>query len=131
MLATGFDRADAIVSLLVAALMVRAGVCLLSASGRMFLEAAPTSLDPDEIGNALAAEPGIVEVHDLHVWEVSAGFPALSAHVLVTRDGDCHAARRHLADLLAERFAISHSTLQVEHAPSELLDIEPAPAGER
>ena len=126
MLATGYDRADAIVSLLVAALMVRAGVRLLMSSARMFLEAAPAGLDPAEVGNALAGQPGIVEVHDLHVWEVTSGFPALSAHVLVTAGGDCHAARRQLAELLAERFAITHSTLQVEHAPSELLDIEPA-----
>jgi cobalt-zinc-cadmium efflux system protein len=132
MLATGFYRADAIVSLLVAALMVRAGLCLLSASGRLFLEAAPAGLDPDEIGNALASQPGIVEVHDLHVWEVTSGFPALSAHVLVAPDSDCHAARRRLAELLGERFSITHSTLQVEHAPSELLAIEqPARADER
>jgi cobalt-zinc-cadmium efflux system protein len=132
MLATGFDRADAIVSLLVAALMIRAGVQLVCASARMFLEAAPTGLDPRRIGTALASEPGIVEIHDLHVWEVTSGFPALSAHVLVATDADCQAARRHLAELLAAQFSITHSTLQVEHAPSELLEIEqPARSGDR
>jgi len=54
-------------------------------------------------------------VHDLHVWTVTSGFPALSAHVLVEPDADCHAARRRLEELLAERFGISHTTLQVEH----------------
>jgi cobalt-zinc-cadmium efflux system protein len=92
----------------------------------MFLEAAPAGLDPQEIGLALAAQPAIVEVHDLHVWEVTSGFPALSAHVLVDPEGDCHGARRQLTALLAERFGIEHTTLQVDHAPVELLEIEPA-----
>ena len=67
----------------------------------------------------------MVEVHDLHVWEVTSGFPALSAHVLVGRDADCHAARAALEGLLRERFGLEHTTLQVEHeAPTELLEIE-------
>ena len=125
-LASGFERADAIASLLVAGLMTRSGYRLVAVSTRMFLEAAPAGLDPQEIGLALAAQPSIVEVHDLHVWEVTSGFPALSAHVLVEADGDCHAARRRLTGLLAERFGIEHTTLQVDHAPVELLEIEPA-----
>src|SRR5947207_14074586 len=78
-LATGFDRADAIASLFVAALMLQAAYVLLRASGRVFLEAAPEGVDVPSIGTALAAEPHVVEVHDLHVWEVTSGFPALSA----------------------------------------------------
>jgi cobalt-zinc-cadmium efflux system protein len=123
-LATGFDRADAIASLLVAGLMLRSAYGLLRASGRVFMEAAPKGIDPDEIGKALVAEPGVVEVHDLHVWEVSSGFPALSAHVLVETEADCHKARLNLAQLLEERFDIHHSTLQVEHRPERLLHIE-------
>src|SRR5882757_274163 len=73
---TGFARADAIASLLVAALMLRAAYGLLRASGRVFLEAAPAGLDPDEIGRLLVSQPGVREVHDLHVWEISSGFPA-------------------------------------------------------
>jgi cobalt-zinc-cadmium efflux system protein len=126
-LLSGFARADAIVSLLIAALMTRSGASLIKASGRIFLEAAPEGIDPETIGRALAAAPGIVEIHDLHVWEVTSGFPALSAHVLVGVDADCHAARRELASLLEERFGIDHSTLQVEHAGAELLAIEPLP----
>ena len=60
------------------------------ASGRVFMEAAPAGLDPDRIGHELAAQPGVVEVHDLHVWEVTSGFPALSAHVVVRAGDDCH-----------------------------------------
>jgi cobalt-zinc-cadmium efflux system protein len=126
-LATGFERADPIASLLVAALMLRGSYGLLRASARVFLEAAPEGLDVDAIGNALAARPGVVEVHDLHVWEVGSGFPSLSAHVLVGLDVDCHAARGDLATLLRERFGIAHSTLQVEHSAGELLEIQPAP----
>ncbi len=125
---TGFQRADPLVSLLVAALMIRSGVALVKASGRIFLEAAPEDLDPQAIGRALVAQEGVVEVHDLHVWEVSSGFPALSAHVLVGAECDCHAARRAMERLLRERFALDHTTLQVDHAVTELLEIAPAPA---
>ena len=127
-LASGFERADAIASLLVAGLMLRSAARLLTASTRLFLEAAPPGIDPGAVGTLLASQPGIIEVHDLHVWEVSSGFPALSAHVLVAPASDCHAARRRLSSLLVEEYGISHATLQVEHAPSELLEIEPAPA---
>ncbi|HEV7460644.1 MAG TPA: cation diffusion facilitator family transporter [Solirubrobacteraceae bacterium] len=125
-LATGFDRADAIASLFVAALMLYSAYSLLRASGRIFLEAAPEGVDVSAIGNALAAEPHVVQVHDLHVWEVTSGFPALSAHVLVERDCDCHAVRARLEGLLEERFALTHTTLQVEHeTPEQLLEIQP------
>jgi cobalt-zinc-cadmium efflux system protein len=123
-LATGFDRADPIAALVVAVIMLRSAYGLLHASGRIFLEAAPEGVDPDEIGMALAAAPAVVSVHDLHVWEVTSGFPALSAHVVVGSDEDCHAARAQLEVLLRERFAIDHSTLQVEHEPRTLLRIE-------
>ncbi|HEY4997471.1 MAG TPA: cation diffusion facilitator family transporter, partial [Solirubrobacteraceae bacterium] len=95
-LATGFQRADPLISLLVAALMIRSGLALVKASGRIFLEAAPEGLDPQAIGRALVSQEGVVEVHDLHVWEVGSGFPALSAHVLVGAECDCHAARREM-----------------------------------
>ncbi len=123
-LLTGFERADAIVSLLVACLMARSGYGLVMASGRVFLEAAPEGLDPEKIGRALVREPGVVEVHDLHVWEVTSGFPALSAHVLVGRENDCHAARRRLERMLHDEFDLHHTTLQVDHQPRELLNIE-------
>ena len=80
--------------------MLRAAYGLLRDSGRIFLEASPSDLDPDEIGRTLVAQPCVAEVHDLHVWEISSGFPALTAHVLVSPDCDCHATRRRLADVL-------------------------------
>ena len=124
-LATGFQRADPIASILIACLMIRAGYGLVKASGRIFMEAAPRDLDPQAIGAALVSQPGVIEVHDLHVWEVSSGFPALSAHVLVGAEDDCHAARRRMEQVLRERFALDHTTLQVDHMGGELLEIEP------
>ncbi|HLY47746.1 MAG TPA: cation diffusion facilitator family transporter [Solirubrobacteraceae bacterium] len=125
-LATGFDRADPIASLLIAGLMLRAAYTLLRASGRVFMEAAPAGIDPGHIGRTLAAEPGVVEVHDLHVWEVTSGFPALSAHVVVRAGTDCHERRRYLQRILADQFGIRHTTLQVDHeaAPQGPLQIE-------
>lgn len=124
-LVSGFERADPIVSLLIAALMTRSGYSLVKASGRVFLEAAPEGLDPQAIGEALVGQAGVVEVHDLHVWEVSSGFPALSAHVLVATECDCHEARRGMAAMLHERFGIDHTTLQVDHSVNQLLEIAP------
>jgi cobalt-zinc-cadmium efflux system protein len=124
-LTTGFREADGIAALIVAGIMLYASYGLLRESGRVFLEAAPRGMDVDEIGHALAASPGIVEVHDLHVWEVSSGFPALAAHVVVGRDCDCHQARLQLQRLLADRFGIEHTTLQMDHAGGELLQLEP------
>ncbi len=130
-LATGFERADAIAALLVAALMLRSAFFLLRDSGRVLLEIAPSSLEVSEIGVAMAAHAHVAEVHDLHVWEIGSGFPALSAHVLVEPDADCHGIRRELESLLNERFGVDHTTLQVDHALADrLLQIGPGrPAG--
>ncbi len=123
-LATDFSRADGIASLLVAALMFRSAYGLLRDSGRVFMEAAPRELDPNAIGRTLAAEPGVIEVHDLHVWEVTSGMPSISAHVLVEPGIDCQPTRWRLAQMLTERFGIEHSTLQVENEHrDELLQI--------
>ena len=124
-LTTGFDQADGIASLIVAAIMLNSSYGLLRESGRVFLEAAPRGLDPEQIGGAMAAVPGVEEVHDLHVWEVTSGFPALSAHVLVGPEDDCHAIRLAVEHDIHERFEIEHTTLQVEHRrPEELLQVE-------
>jgi cobalt-zinc-cadmium efflux system protein len=92
-------------------------------SGRIFMEAAPEGLDPEEVGHVIASHPGVVNVHDLHVWEVTSGFPALLAHVLVEQDVDCHAERRELEHLLEDRFDLHHTTLQVDHATPEVIEL--------
>jgi cobalt-zinc-cadmium efflux system protein len=122
-LATGWARADAVAALVVAALMFRASSRLLRESGRVLLEMAPAGLPVDEIGQAMAAHPRVVEVHDLHVWEVTTEFPTLSAHVLVEPGADCHGIRRELEVLLRDRFGLEHTTLQVEHAAAKLVQI--------
>ncbi len=122
---TNFNEADGLAALTVCLLMLHGGWTLLRDSGRILLEGTPKGMDAAEIGNALAGHPGVVEVHDLHVWEVTSGFPALSAHVIVPADEDCHARRRELQQLLADRFHIDHSTLQVEHERGRrLIDLD-------
>jgi cobalt-zinc-cadmium efflux system protein len=128
-LATDFGAADGIAALFVAALMLRSGWGLLRESGRVLLEAAPRGIDPQEIGRTLAAEPHVVEVHDLHVWEVTSGMPSLSAHVTVGAGCDTQSHRRRLADLVHERFGIDHTTLQVEARHDGPLEIEPLRPG--
>ena len=128
-LATGWGQADGIAALLVAALMFRSGWGLLRESGRVLLEAAPRGLDPQEIGRTLASEPHVVEVHDLHVWEVTSGMPSLSAHVTVGAGCDTQSHRRRLSELLQERFGIEHTTLQVEARHEGPLEIEPLRPG--
>lgn len=115
-LTTGFARADAIASLVVVVLMVRAGVGLVRESGRVFLEAAPAGMDPDLLGDRLVAVEQVDEIHDLHVWQITSGDVALSAHVLVEAGADCHGLRRDLEKVLATDYQITHTTLQVDHA---------------
>jgi cobalt-zinc-cadmium efflux system protein len=117
-LATGWDRADPVASLVVAGLIFWSSWNLLRESTRILLEVAPS--EPREVAEAMLAVPEVVEVHDLHVWTVGSGFPSVSAHVLVEPGSDCHAIRQCLATLLRERFDLGHSTLQVEHAPARV-----------
>lgn len=120
---TGFNRADAIASLIVAALMFRSGYTLQRKSVRVLLESAPDRTAPEDVGWAMAHTALVREVHDLHLWELAPGMPILTAHVLVAPATDCHAVRRTLEAMLRERFAIKHTTLQVEHVPHQMLSI--------
>jgi cobalt-zinc-cadmium efflux system protein len=120
-LLTGWARADAVAALIVAALMAKAGWGLIRDSWRIFLEAAPQGTDVAAIDRDLHAVDGVVEVHDLHVWEVTSGFPALSAHILVDQTHDCHERRQTITDLLHERHGIDHTTLQIDHAGATLI----------
>jgi cobalt-zinc-cadmium efflux system protein len=124
-MATGYDEADPAASLLVAASMLRAAWVLIRDSTRVFLEAAPKGFAPDAIGGAMAAHPGVVEVHDLHVWELTSGFPVLTAHVTVDEHADCHRIRFELDRLLDERFGIDHTTLQVGHRTPDVFQLTP------
>jgi cobalt-zinc-cadmium efflux system protein len=128
-LLTGFDRADAIASLFVAALMIRSGIALQRKAIRVLLESAPETTAPSDVGWAMAHAEHVSEVHDLHLWELAPGHPILTAHVLVAPAADCHGVRRSLECMLRERFGIEHTTLQVDHASRQLLSIT-RPRGE-
>ena len=118
---TGFERADAIASLIMVALILHAAWGLLRETGRILLEAAPEGHAPGEITTAITRQPAVVSVHDVHVWLITSGFPTLSALVLVRPPADCHRVRRELEQLLCGRFTLDHTTLQVDHAPDDLL----------
>ncbi len=116
---TGWLGADPVAGIVIGALVLLGSWRVLKESIGVLLEAAPEGIDADAIGQAMAAAPGVREVHDLHVWTITSGFPALSAHVLVEHDEDCHARRRELAAMLDHDFGIHHTTLQVEHSADE------------
>jgi cobalt-zinc-cadmium efflux system protein len=124
---TGFTRADSAASLLIAALMVLAGWRLVRDATRVLLEAAPAGMPAAEIGATLASFPSVLDVHDFHVWEITTDLPALSAHVIVQPDADCHGIRLEMERLLQERFGLHHTTLQVDHASEEpgLIQVQP------
>ena len=126
-LVTGWEYADPVAALAIGVLVLAGAWRILRESVEILLEETPAGIDAEEVGSALAAADGVVEVHDLHIWTITSGFPALSAHVLVTPGGDCHGVRRDLERLLHERFGLDHTTLQVEHAGTErLVDIGPS-----
>ena len=112
---TGWRYADPLISAAIGILILGSSWTLLRDSTNVLLEATPRSLDAEQVGRKMAAAEGVTEVHDLHIWTITSGFPALSAHVLVGRHEDCHARRRDLEELLAHEFGISHTTLQVDH----------------
>ncbi len=113
---SGWNRLDSLAALVVAGLMLKAGIGLVRESGRIFLEAAPRGLDPVAIATAIRAIPAVIRLDDLHVWEVTSGMPALSGHIHVEHEIDCHEVRRLVEAMLQDRFAITHTTLQTDHA---------------
>jgi cobalt-zinc-cadmium efflux system protein len=112
---TGWTQADAVAALVIAALMAGASYRLLRDSSRVFLEATPRGLDAGVVEAAMRDVDEVADVHELHVWEVTSGFPALSAHVLVDSSADCHERRLAIEALLGSEFGIEHTTLQVDH----------------
>jgi cobalt-zinc-cadmium efflux system protein len=124
----GSDIVDPIVGLLIAALVLASSWRLIKEPFEVLMEAAPVGLEVDEIGAAICREDSVRSVHDLHVWTVTAGFGALAAHVVVSRDCDRDLVRRRLELTLTEKFGIEHTTLQMEEeADQALLRVENAP----
>ena len=112
---TGWRYADPLVSVAIGLLILASSWSLLRDSTNILLEATPRGIDAEEVGRKMASAEGVIEVHDLHIWTITSGFPALSAHILVGQREDCHARRRDLEALLAREYGISHTTLQVDH----------------
>jgi cobalt-zinc-cadmium efflux system protein len=115
-LATGWRYADPIAAIAIAALILVSSWTILRESVEVLLETTPRDIDAEAVGRTMVGHQGVREVHDLHIWTITSGFPALSAHVLVDPGADCHAVRQELEHVLAERFSLTHTTLQVEHA---------------
>lgn len=115
--ATGQERLDPIASLVISAAALVATVGLLRTATDVLLDRVPAHLDMDEVVAALAEQPGVEEVHHLHLWSMGSSGVALSAHVRLAGDLALHEAQertRGFEGLLAERFGIGHTTLQVE-----------------
>ena len=125
---TGWRYADPLVGAAIGLLVLASSSTILRDSLRILLEEAPAGIDAAEVGRRMAAAEGVVEVHDLHIWTITSGFPALSAHVLVRRGDDCHARRRELEAMLVDEFGLEHTTLQVDHLGEHTgLQITPLP----
>jgi cobalt-zinc-cadmium efflux system protein len=127
-LAGGSAVVDPIVGLMIAALILASSWRLIKVPVEVLMEAAPEGLDVDAMGAAICSEEEVRSVHDLHVWTVTPGFGALAAHVVVAEGADRDLTRRRLEMLLHERFAIDHTTLQMEEEASDaLLVVERTP----
>ncbi|MGH2997276.1 MAG: cation diffusion facilitator family transporter, partial [Gaiellaceae bacterium] len=122
-LATGWREADPLVSILIGVLVLASSWTIFRDSVGILLEGTPRGIDAEAVGRAMAGAEGVREVHDLHIWTITSGFPSLSAHVLVAPGADCHGIRLSLERLLAERFELTHTTLQVEHAASQRVEL--------
>jgi cobalt-zinc-cadmium efflux system protein len=113
---TGWRYADPVAGVLIAILVLASSWSVLRESVHILLEGTPRGIDASALAARMTSVPGVLEVHDLHVWTITSGFPALAAHVLVEPGDDCHARRRELERLLAVEYGIEHTTLQVDHA---------------
>ena len=115
-LLTGWLYADPLISVVIGLLVLGSSWKLLRDSTSILLESSPPGIEPNEVGEKMVSLRGVEEVHDLHVWTITSGFPALAAHVLVGREEDCHERRRELEKVLYREFGLEHTTLQVDHA---------------
>ena len=110
----GFAVADPILSFAVCLLLVRSLAGVMKESVQVLIEAVPSCAKIDEVGDALAALPGVVEVHDLHVWTIAPGHGAVTAHLRTRPQADWRSILEEGRSVLAERFGIRHITLQPE-----------------
>lgn len=121
-LSTGWNQADAVVSIAIGVLILMGSWRLLREPFNVLMESAPEGIDVEEVGRSMCAVPGVREVHDLHVWTVTSGFPALAAHIRTDPSETADEVRGRLEAVLHERFGLDHTTLQV--VPEPLLQLE-------
>lgn len=121
---TGWNQADPIASLIVVALIVVASLRVLRDAVRVLLEEAPPGIDPATIGQRIANVPGVCDVHDLHIWQITDGFPALSAHVVIDPGVDAHHALHEVQKAIASCCDIEHTTIQIDVDHSRGLHIQ-------
>ena len=121
---TGWNQADPIASLIVVALIVVASLRVLRDAVRVLLEEAPPGIDPATIGQRIANVPGVCDVHDLHIWQITDGFPALSAHVVIDPGVDAHHALHEVQKAIASCCDIEHTTIQIDVDHSRGLRIQ-------
>jgi cobalt-zinc-cadmium efflux system protein len=113
--ATGWKGADPFMGLAIGLVIVVGAIRLLREATDVLLEAAPAGIELDRVGEAISGIPGVLAVHDLHVWSITSGMTALSGHVVVDdRAAGADETLNRIKRLLHDRFAIAHSTLQVE-----------------
>jgi cobalt-zinc-cadmium efflux system protein len=122
----GWRRADALAALGVAVLVIVSAARLIRESLDVLLERAPRHLDLARIAAEVRGIPGVRNIHDLHIWLVSSGFPAMSAHVDLEPDADPEGVRRAIHRLLHQRYSISHTTIQTERAALLAIEVPPA-----
>jgi cobalt-zinc-cadmium efflux system protein len=119
-LATGWNRIDAVLSCVIACIIVVGSINLLREVVDVLLESAPQGVDTAAVRAALTDVAGVEQVHDLHIWSITVGMPALSAHIVVASPSDDpYSLRRTLQQTLQTRFGIEHATLQMEASLSE------------
>ncbi|MGB1584213.1 MAG: cation diffusion facilitator family transporter [Solirubrobacterales bacterium] len=123
-IATGWNELDPIIGLLIASLILLSSWRLIREPVEVLLERAPEGVDVGVVGMAIARVRGVREVHDLHVWSITSGFPALAAHVTVDATCDVDTTRESIEEMLEREFSITHTTLQV--TAERLLQIDDA-----
>jgi len=112
--ATDWEPIDALVAVAIGLWIVPRAWRLAASALRILIQAAPAGFDVDRLQTDLAAVPGVVDVHDLHVWTLTSEMDVASAHLMVTAGTDAHGVLDRARDVLRERYAIAHATLQVE-----------------
>ncbi len=112
---TGWLYADPLVSILIGLLILASSWRVLREATEILLEATPAGVDADAVGLRMTDVAGVVAIRDLHIWTITSGFAALSAHVVVGPAEDCHACQQEITRVLAHDYGITHTTLQVEH----------------